>query len=337
MQLADIGGEFGFIDRICETYAGALGGDLALSIGDDAAVLDVPAGKQVVVTTDLLIEGVHFRRDWSDFYSIGWKAAAVNLSDIAAMGADPTFTFVSLAVPADETVENLERFYDGLSDCLTRYGAKLAGGDTNVSPHGLVVNVTQLGTVPVGQALIRSGAKVGDHLLVTGTLGNSAAGFALLSQFGLVKAEKAAKEMVHSHRRPQPRVIAGRAARGTGLVHAAMDISDGLSGDLQKLCAASGIGARLQADALPIASQLRSAAALLEQDAVDMALNGGEDYELLLAVAPRDVKKVSAAVAETGMTLTVIGEVVRTGLHIVGLDGKTEPFSKRHGWDHFSA
>lgn len=337
MRLADIGGEFGFIDRIRETYAGAKGEDLALSIGDDAAVMDVPAGQQVVVTTDLLVEGVHFRRDWSDFYSIGWKAAAVNLSDIAAMGADPTFTFVSLAVPAEETVENLERFYDGLSDCLNRYGARLAGGDTNASPAGLVINVTQLGTVPAGQALTRSGAKIGDQLLVTGALGNSAAGLALLAQVGAAKAEKAGKEVVLCHRRPQPRVVAARAARETGLVHAAMDLSDGLSGDVPKLCAASGVGARIEAGALPLTDDLRAAADLLGQDVISMALYGGEDYELLLTVAPGDVGEVSAAVAATGTTLTVIGEVIRTGFHLVAPDGKTKLPTARRGWDHFTA
>ena len=335
MRLSDIGGEFGFIDHIRATFAGTRVDGLAVPLGDDAAVLDVPSDRQVVVTTDGLVEGIHFRRDWSDPYSIGWKAAAVNLSDIAAMGADPTFAFVSLALPADETVEWLERLYDGLCDCLNRYNVRLAGGDTNSSSGGVVISVTQLGTVPRGQALTRSGAKVGDILLVTGTLGDSAAGLALLSQCGAVKAEKINKGVVQSHRRPQPRIVAGLAARETGLVHAAMDISDGLAGDLLKLCAASGVGARIDAAALPLSETLQAAAKELDQSPLDLALDGGECCELLLAVAPGDVESVQAAVAATGTPLTPVGEVLRAGFHILGPDGTAMP-TERRGWDHFA-
>jgi len=335
MRLSDIGGEFGFIDHIRATFAAAKVNGLAVPLGDDAAVLDVPPDRQVVVTTDGLIEGVHFRRDWSDPYSIGWKAAAVNLSDIAAMGADPTFTFVSLALPSDETVEWLERLYDGLCDCLNRYGARLAGGDTNSTSSGLVITVTQLGTVPRGQALTRVGAKVGDILLVTGTLGDSAAGLALLSQHGAVQAEKVNKAVVQSHRRPQPRVVAARAARETGHVHAAMDISDGLAGDLLKLCTASGVGARINAAALPLSEAVQSASKELSLPVLDLALDGGECCELLLAVAPSDVEAVQAAVAATGTVLTPIGEVLRTGFRILGPDGADLP-TERRGWDHFA-
>jgi len=335
MQLSDIGGEFGFIDRIRATYAGGSTEGLALSLGDDAAVLDVPPDRQVVVTTDALIEGVHFRRDWSDPYSIGWKAAAVNLSDIAAMGADATFAFVSLALPRDETVEWLERLYDGFCDCLNRYGARLAGGDTNSAEGGLVITVTQLGTVPRGQALTRSAAKVGDILLVTGTLGDSAAGLALLSLCGAAKAEKTNQGVVQAHRRPQPRIVAARAARQTGHVHAAMDISDGLAGDLPKLCAASGVGARIHAGNLPLSEALKAAAEELHQSPLDLALDGGECCELLLAVAPNNVDAVRAAVAATGTLLTPVGEVLRAGFHILGPDGADLP-TERRGWDHFA-
>jgi thiamine-monophosphate kinase len=336
MQLSDIGGEFGFIDHIRATFAATKADGLTVPLGDDAAVLDVPPNRQVVVTTDGLVEGVHFRRDWSDPYSIGWKAAAVNLSDIAAMGADPTFAFVSLALPADETVEWLERLYDGLCDCLNRYGARLAGGDTNSSGGGLVITVTQLGTVPRGQALTRSGAKVGDILLVTGTLGDSGAGLALLSQCGAVQAEKINKAVVQSHRRPQPRVVAALAARETGHIHAAMDISDGLAGDLPKLCLASGgVGARINAAALPLSEALKAAAGQLDQSPFDLALDGGECCELLLVVAPGDVETVQAAVAATGTVLTPIGEVIRTGFRILGPDGTDLPTARR-GWDHFA-
>ena len=336
MRLSDIGGEFGFIDHIRATFAGAKSDGLVVPIGDDAAVLDVPAGRQVVVTTDALIEGVHFRRDWSDPYSIGWKAAAVNLSDVAAMGADPTFTFVSLVLPADESVEWLERLYDGLCDCLNRYGSRLAGGDTNAGGANAVISITQMGTVLRGKALTRAGAKVGDVLLVSGTLGDAAAGLALLTQCGIVSAEKISHAAVQAHRRPQPRVVAGRAARETGLVHAAMDVSDGLAGDVPKLCAAGGVGARINTAALPLSEAVKAAAKELDLDPLDLALDGGEDFGLLLAVAPGNVEAVQAAVAATGTTLTAIGEVVRAGFHIIGVDGAELPTRPR-GWDHFAS
>jgi len=337
MRISEIGGEIGLIERLRATYAGAVGSGLALAAGDDAAVLDVPAGLQVVATTDLLIENVHFRRDWSDAYSIGWKAAAVNLSDLAAMGADPTFTFVSLALPPEETVESIERLYDGLCDCLGRYGARLAGGDTNRTPGGLAVNITQLGTVPSGLALRRTGAKIGDTLLVTGTLGNSAAGLALLEQHGPAKAEKLYRALVQSHRRPQPRVVAALALRETGLVHCCMDLSDGLASDLPKLCAASGVGTRVDVSRLPLSGDLSAMAAELGRPVWGFALGGGEDYELLLSVAPADVEAVSAAVAVTGTVLTPIGEITRVGLHFVGPDGTDLPNASGGGWDHFAS
>jgi len=336
MRISEIGGETGLIERLRATYAGAAGSGLALAIGDDAAVLDVAAGLQVVVTTDLLVEGVHFRRDWSDAYSIGWKVAAVNLSDLAAMGADPTFAFVSLALPPEETVEGVERLYDGLCDCLSRYGAKLAGGDTNRTFGGLTVNITQLGTVPFGQALKRTGAKVGDTLLVTGTLGDSAAGLALLEQHGAAKAEKLCRALVQSHRRPQPRVVAGLALRETGLVHCCVDLSDGLAADLPKLCAASGVGAQVDVTRLPVSEDLSLMAADLGRASWELALSGGEDYELLIAVAPADLEAVNAAVAATGTTLTPIGEITRTGPRFVGADGDDLP-AATGGWDHFAS
>ncbi len=335
MRISEIGGETGLIERLRTTYAGAAGGGLALAIGDDAAVLDVSAGLQIVVTTDLLLEGIHFRRDWSDPYSIGWKAAAANLSDLAAMGAGPTFTFVSLALPPDETVESVERLYDGLGDCLSRYGSKLAGGDTNRTLYGLTLNITQLGTVPSGQALKRTGAKPGDILLVTGTLGGSAAGLALLQRHGPARADKLCRALVQSHRRPQPRVVAARALRETGLVHCCMDLSDGLASDLPKLCAASGVGARVDVSLLPLSADLTAMESGLGQLGWQLALSGGEDYELLLSVAPADVEAVSAAAAATGTALTSIGEITRSGLHFVDAAGNGLLLAE-DGWDHFA-
>jgi len=335
MRLSEIGGEFGWIDRVRSAQAGASGDGLAVAIGDDAAVLDVPLGRQVVVTTDLLLEGVHFRRDWSGFDDIGWKAAAVSLSDIAAMGADPTFAFVSLAFGPDEQVEDLDALYRGLSDCLARYGARLAGGDTNRTTGGLVLNVAQLGTVPQGRAWTRAGGRAGDVLLVTGTLGDSAGGLALLTRLGADEAARLSPILVAAHRRPSPRLEAARTLQKAGVVRAAMDISDGLAGDLPKLCAASGCGAQVDLAVLPVSDALRGAQGVLGQSAAEVALAGGEDFELLLAVAPGDVDAARAAVAATGMRLTAIGELTPTGLTLRGPDGEARPFLRR-GWDHFA-
>lgn len=335
MRIKDIGGEFGLIDRIRHTYSGSHGplDDLSVGIGDDAAVFD-PAGQHVVVTTDMLVEGVHFRRDWSDFYSIGWKAAAVNLSDIAGMGAEPTYAFISLAFGAGETVENMDRLYDGFVDCLNRYGARLAGGDTNSTPRNLVISVTLLGRVPAGRALTRSGARVGDHIVVTGTLGNSAAGLALLIEAGLARAEKLDKDLVNIHRRPQPRITASRVAAVTDGVHAAMDLSDGLAGDLAKLCHASGVGAVVHAASLPISDSARRVAEMVGKDPNTFALHGGEDYELLLSVAPDASAGLIRSLMEAGVPATVIGEMTKQGLRLE-TDEASEDLAAAGGWDHF--
>ncbi len=335
MRLSEIGGETGWIERLRETHAGVVGDGLAVSLGDDAALLDAEPGRQFVVTTDMLVEGIHFRHEWSDPYSIGWKAAAANLSDIAAMGADPSFAFLSLAFPPRETVEGMERLLDGFTDCLNRYGARLAGGDTNAAPVHLIVSVTLMGRVPAGRALLRHGARVGDALLVTGTLGDAAAGLALLGEHGLARAEKKGRDLVLAHRRPMPRVIAGRAARETGKVHAAMDISDGMAADLPKLCAASGVGARVDIAHLPVSDALRQAAKDMGRDPLDFALDGGEDYELLLAVPPQDAKSVQAAIEDTGMACVVVGEVIKSGLRLLTPDGERD-LPARGGWDHFA-
>jgi thiamine-monophosphate kinase len=334
MRIHDIGGELGLIERIRETHGAAIGDGLVLGLGDDAAIIEVPKGNQLVVTTDMLVERIHFRKDWSDYYSIGWKAAAVNLSDLAAMGAKPTFAFLSIAFTSREKVENLDRIYDGFADCLNRYGARIAGGDTNCAPDNLVLSVTQLGNVVNGRALRRTGAKQGDLILVTGTLGESAAGLALLTDLGAARAEKVDKGLLNTHRRPQPRVMAAVAAAATGKVHAAMDLSDGLLGDVKKLCAASKCGAKIDATAIPTSDTLRQVADLLGKDILSFALDGGEDFELLLVVAPEDLEAVSSAITDTGTPVTVVGEIVKSGVKVVGVDG-VELNSESAGWDHF--
>jgi thiamine-monophosphate kinase len=337
MRISEIGGEHGLIERIRRNFSVAAGDSLTLGVGDDAALVDLSADSELVVTTDMLVESIHFRHDWSDPYSIGWKAAAVNLSDIAAMGAEPTYAFLSIAFTAEETLERLDRLFDGFVDCLTRYGSRLAGGDTNSAPEHMVISITQIGTVPRGQALRRDTARPGDILLVTGSLGGSAAGLALLEEYGVQKADKIDKDLITLHRRPQPRIVAARAAAGTGKVRAAMDLSDGLLGDAKKLSIASGTGLRIDTASLPITDSVRAAAELLGKDPVLFALTGGEDYELLMAVDPASVDEVTAAVNDAGVALTPVGEVQKSGIRVVALNGVDDLDIADSGWDHFAS
>ncbi|MGO8671565.1 MAG: thiamine-phosphate kinase [Capsulimonadaceae bacterium] len=332
MRIHEIGGEFALIDRLASRSraGGGTPHGMLVGIGDDAAVVRSAPGRDTVVTVDMLIEGVHFRRDWSDMYSIGWKCAAVNLSDIASMGADPDYAFLSLALTPADTVESVDDFYDGFLACLSEHGGALTGGDTNSSPGPFVAGVTLLGSVAAGRAVLRSGARPGDILLVTGSLGDSAAGLALL-----IAGEDAGGfgSILERHRRPTPRVAAGRAAAATGLVHAAMDISDGLAGDLPKLCAASNLGARIDAAALPISETARDAAVRLGRPVIEFAIAGGEDFELLLAVDPVGVEAVIHAVEAAGVAASAIGSIVPAGIEFAGLPADIRSAG---GWDHFS-
>ncbi len=340
-NLRDLGGEFALIERIARGMK-SRDDDLIVGIGDDAAVLRMPGGKHYcVVTTDMLFEDVHFRLAWTDPYRIGWKAVAVNLSDVAAMAARPTFTFVAVALSADTPVDFVDELYRGMRDACARFGSIIAGGDTNVSPQKMVINVTQMGEVKGSRMALRSSASPGDVLLVTGALGNAAAGLALLETAGRACADRIAPEAVAAQLQPVPRVNEARAAARVNGITAMMDVSDGLLGDLRKLCRASDVGAVVRASDVPIGTGARQAAAHLQQEAaaallLRWALYGGEDYELLLAVAPDRVEAVRAAIQGAGGTpATVIGEITaETTVLLEREDGTREPV--RRSWDHFA-
>lgn len=334
--IGGLGGEFALIERIADlmpTYRD----DLLVGIGDDAAVLRRGAKKPLtVVTTDMLFEDVHFRLSWMDPYRLGWKAVAVNLSDVAAMGARPTFTFVSLALAAATSVAFVDELYRGMRDVCALHGAVIAGGDTNVSPRRLVLSVTQMGVVAKKALALRSRALPGDALIVTGSLGNAAAGLALLESRSPECAEQIAPEAVAAQLQPRPRVREARAAVGTGSVSAMMDLSDGLLGDLRKMCRASETGARVSAANVPVGEGAeRAASADGSADAMHWALNGGEDYELLITAPLDRADAVCEAIAETGTPAAVIGEITEgRDVILVREDGEEEVV--RRGWDHFA-
>ena len=332
MKISDFGGEAAIIELIRDRYGAEPGGELALGIGDDAALIGF-GERLLIVTTDLLVENTHFRMDLSEPYLVGWKSAAVNISDIAAMGGEPTYSFVSIGLP-DVEVETVESIYQGLHDANAAFGSVIAGGDTVGSSAGIVINVTQLGVVERDLVTRRDGARVGDAILVTNTLGDSLAGLELLLKLGLADARRASAFCVERHLKPEPRVREARAAVRTGNVHSMMDLSDGLSSDLTRLCAASKVGARVCASDLPLSPDIHVASARLDADPVALAASGGEDYELLITCETGDAPGLVEAIRSTGSPAGVIGEIVEgTGVVLLSPDGGEGPMPE--SWQHF--
>ncbi len=312
-------GEFDLIARIRARVATRA--DVVLGIGDDAALLAPPPGRQLVVTADTLNDGVHFPRGTSPA-DVGWKALAVNLSDLASMGAEPAWCTLSLSLPQSDPAW-IEGFLDGFLDLAGQHGIALVGGDTTRGP--LSIAVTAMGLVEPGRALRRDGARVGDEVWVTGTLGDAAGGLALLDREP-VPALRARLD------RPTPRVAAGRAL--AGIATACVDVSDGLLADLGHVCARSHAAAHIDVDALPASAALREAFG--EADRIALQASGGDDYELCFT-APADAgADIGAVSAQLGLRITRIGRiVVGEGVHPV--DAKSQPWSSpRRGYDHFA-
>ena len=269
-------GEFGLIDFIKGRFKAPEG---VTGIGDDCAVM--PSGDdQVLISTDLLMEGIHFLRTESSPEDVGWKAAAVNLSDIAAMGGTPIATFLSIALPKDAQGEWAERFIKGYEEISKIYNVSLLGGDTTSSLRDIAINVGILGRCATGKAIMRSGAKVGDTIYVTGPLGDSAGGLQAILK-GIARTPEVV-ELIHRHKRPRPRVNEGKMLLNSGMVGAMMDISDGIASDLRHILQASCAGAVIELDKLPCSPELTSICNEHGWDRYELATSGGEDFELLL-------------------------------------------------------
>jgi len=332
-------GEFGLIGRLRAALppATVAGAALSLGIGDDAAVWRPTPGERVVVTTDSLVEGIHFRLDWTDWASLGRKALAVNLSDLAAMGAVPRLALLSLGLCGDERVGDLEAMYRGLGALATRTGTLIAGGDVVASPTALSLHVTAIGESRGGRVLARAGARPGDVVAVSGTLGASAAGLRLLTEgpTGPRRATATAETLIAAHLRPTPRLDLAPLLLDGGAT-AAMDLSDGLLGDLPKILTAGGVSARLDAAAIPVAAAVR---ALFADEWLALATRGGEDYELLFTAPDEAFTGIREVAAGIGATVTAIGVVVpaTAGGPLVtmrGLDGREEMVASG-AFDHF--
>ena len=333
-------GELGLIRRLREEAERSPAAGVTVGIGDDTAVLAVSPGAALLATTDLVIEDVHFRRAWATPEDIGWKAVAVNLSDIAAMGGTPRWALVALAVPADTDVAEIEACYRGMRAAAAPYGVAIVGGDTSQSPRGWFVDVTLLGEHG-GAPRRRSGARAGDAIAVTGSLGRAAAGLAVLEmgadaarRAGL--AEAAIEEVTRAHLRPRARVAEGRWLGDAPAVRAMMDCSDGLATDLGHVCRESRVGARIRVDRLPGAAGAEAAARALGRDPLTWAASGGEDYELLVTCDPAEADRLARELQRsTGTPLTVIGEVEAGPAEIrwLGLDGRS--VAPGAGFEHF--
>lgn len=282
-----------------------------LAIGDDAAVIDLPGGDALLVTTDILMEDVHFRLRWGDFAALGWKALAQNLSDIAAMGGTPTHAVIALALPPAWTPADAAALYRGVAELAALSGTDVVGGDTIRSAGPLTISVTVLGRVAVGELLTRAGAHPGDAIFVTGTLGRAAAGLRALECSLPIPPEL--ETAVQAQLRPQPRLQAARAlAMMAGVVTAMMDLSDGVATDLHRLCRAGGVGAVLERNCVPIDPVVNATCRWLANagqqcDPLELALCGGEDFELLLSAPSEAEPLLRAAIAP--LPLTRIGAI----------------------------
>lgn len=337
LRVEDLG-EFGLIDRLGRLLRGRdvdplrPPGDGEVAIGDDAAVWQPSPRRWELLTTDALVEGVHFKLTTTGWRDLGWKALAENVSDVAAMGGRPRRAFVTLGIRPETRVADLEALYGGMDELATAFGLAIVGGDT-VSTPLMFLSISVVGELE-GGGLRRAGGRAGDALAVTGSLGGSAGGLELLEAGEVAPKQDDERALVEAHRRPWPRVREGLLLAEAG-VRCGMDLSDGLRGDAAKLAHACGLGATLCADAIPIHPAL---ARRFGERARDMALAGGEDYELLVAGPPDLLESARRRLAEAGLApLTVVGrltadEVAR--VQVVDGDGRElRPIAG--SWDHF--
>jgi thiamine-monophosphate kinase len=329
-------------DAVVRIFAGArrragAGREPAIVVGpgDDAAVVRPPRGARLLLTTDLIAEGVHFRRAWAGPADLGWKLAAVNISDIAAMGGRPLWALLSLSLPPALDRSFAVGVGRGLRAAARSFGFALVGGDTCASAAGIFLSLTLAGAAGP-RLLTRDGAEPGDRLFVTGHLGASALGLDALERHGRAPLPAPLRRCARRHLHPEPRLAFGAALARTGLARAALDVSDGISRDLGRLCAASRVGAEVQEDTLPLLPSTSRAARLLGRDPVAAALHGGEEYELLFTARPRDERRVMALGRSLGLRVTAIGRLLPrgAGLSAIGADGQPRPLVPR-GWEHF--
>jgi thiamine-monophosphate kinase len=336
MLIGDLG-EFGVIERIARLLPGGAA-DVVVGIGDDVAVLDTKGPRYLLATCDIQVEHTHFLRQATSPYQLGRKVIAINVSDIAAMGGRPRWALVSLALPPDTPVDFVDELYRGMNDQAQMAELAIVGGNLSKIDRPMVIDLCLLGDCDKQLFLRRSGAQVDDAVLVTGTVGDSRAGLELLLKAHLQVSDAARETVLAAHLTPQPRLAEGQLLAESGLVHAMLDVSDGILGDLRHICEASHVGATVALADLPVSQACREVARTAGAAAEDWALTGGEDYQLLFTAAQHQVAKIQTLLAErTGTAACVIGRILPAahGVTTVAPDGTVHSQAGTGGWDHF--
>ncbi len=313
-------------------------------IGDDAAVVTSGAGTWSLLTTDLLAEDIHFDLRTATMADIGFRAAVANLSDIAAMGGTPQYLLVSLAIPRAGAKQHVLQLYKGMMAACRPHHVTLIGGDTSASASGWFINITLVGMVPPRKALLRSGARAGDLLYVTGTIGDALAGLMLLNEPSRKKrplhtaaiSTRHRQFLVGRHLHPTARLAEGQWLSAHRFATSAIDVSDGLSGDLRHICEESHVGVDLDLSSLPLSPACRAYATFRQLDPVALALTGGEDYELLFTLAPRHKAEVERVAKLHRFRMTCIGTIrpARHGIQAIDQDGTKRPLPNS-SYEHF--
>jgi thiamine-monophosphate kinase len=338
VELKEIG-EFGLINWIRGKMP-PRDPSIIAGIGDDAAVVKPPKDSICLVTTDILIEDIHFRLDFTDGLRLGEKTLSINISDIAAMGGIPQYFLLSMGFPPHIPFGWLEELFHGIHQVAERFGLSLIGGDTSRAQK-LTINVTLIGRAKAGEVVYRNGARAGDQIMVTGTLGNAALGLRVLKSRkgdpGIATHKHGElAELIEKHLSPTPRITEGRLIAENHLANAMIDISDGLIADLGHILEESRVGAKIWISRIPLSEAFRRAAPRYTPNGIDLAISGGEDYELLLTATRKKAEKLMALFRKSGLQITPIGEIVdsRHGLKLYREDGR-EYRLRRKGYDHF--
>lgn len=323
--------EFEFIKRI--TPAKKNQRSVLVGIGDDAAVYEAEQGFEQVVCVDTMVEGIHFRKDTLLPAHIGYKALAINISDLAAMGAEPLYYLVSIAIPSDWTEDEIDDIYRGMSQLAETYKMDLLGGDTVSTDDKLVISVTAIGHVEKGRALLRSRAKPGDVVFVTGDVGHSAAGLQLLLEFG-VHGQFTSNEkiLVRKHQRPLPQIEAGRCFTLSQSRIALNDISDGLASEAHEIAEASAVTLIIEADKIPTGTELDGYS---REKQLEYALFGGEDFQLIGTVQHKEWQRLKDTCENQGVMLTAIGYVQEGEADVVLMDNGKKRRVDKKGYNHF--